>query len=103
MHNTEYLKIGQVVRSKNGRDKGDCFVILNILDDKYVEIVNGRRRTLDKPKKKKIAHLYVYKKIFSEIETRELGGYEFNDAYIRRLLEPYAEKVNQEVLLDEQR
>ncbi len=90
MENTKYLKIGQVVRSKNGRDAGNVFVVVSIVDDSYVKIVDGRKRKLENPKLKKIKHLYVYNKVFEEIESKQLGKYQFNDAYIRRILMPYS-------------
>lgn len=90
MENTKYLKVGQVVRSKNGRDIGKVFIVLSIVDDNYVKIVDGKRRTLEKPKLKKIKHLDVYNKVFDEIESKQLGKYQFNDAYIRRILMPYS-------------
>lgn len=90
MDNTKYLKVGQVVRSKNGRDAGKVFIVVSIVDDKYVHIVDGRRRRLEKPKLKKIKHLYVYNQVFEEIENKEFGKYQYNDAYIRRILLPYS-------------
>lgn len=47
---------GLVVKAKAGRDKDDFFVVLEF-DEKYVFICNGKRRTLEKPKKKNIKHL----------------------------------------------
>ncbi len=91
MDSTKYLKVGQVVESKNGRDIANVFVILRILDKDYVEIVDGKRRTLNKPKKKKIKHLIVYNDIYDEVFTRKIDGYEFNDAYIRRILSKYSD------------
>lgn len=90
MENAKYLKIGQVVRSKNGRDAGDVFIVVRIIDDDYVHIVDGRRRTLAKPKLKKIKHLDVYNKVFNEIESKQFGKYQFNDAYVKRILMPYS-------------
>lgn len=90
MDSTKYLKIGQVVRSKNGRDIGKVLLIIDIVDDEYVKIVDGDRRTLDNPKLKKVKHLDIYNKVFSEIETKDLDKYQFNDAYIRKILKPYS-------------
>lgn len=90
MDSTKYLKIGQVVRSKNGRDIGKVFVILEIVDDQYVKIVDGKRRKLEKPKLKKVKHLEIFKEVFEEIETRNLDKHQFNDAYIRKILKPYS-------------
>lgn len=91
MNSTKYLKCGQVVRSKNGRDMGKVFLVNKIIDDNHVEIVDGKRRTLLKPKTKKIKHLVVYKRVFEEFETKDFGKYQLNDAYIRRILKPYSE------------
>lgn len=103
MDSTRYLKVGQVVSSKNGRDIGQVFVILEIVDDDFVLIANGRRRTIENPKKKRIKHLNVHKKVFSEIETKDLGKYQFNDAYVRRILRPEKEieLEKQEVSINE--
>jgi len=36
MEITDDLRIGQVVKSKAGRDKGRIFVVIEIIDDQYV-------------------------------------------------------------------
>ncbi|WP_054251595.1 KOW domain-containing RNA-binding protein [Neofamilia massiliensis] len=103
MDSTRYLKVGQVVSSKNGRDAFKVFVIVEILDDKYVLIADGKRRTLEKPKKKKVNHLNIYKKVFEEIKSKACGKYQLNDAYIRRILKPFEEieLEKQEVSINE--
>ncbi len=50
---TSDLSIGQVVKSRAGRDKGRVFLVLEILDDKHVLVVDGDLRRLEKPKKKR--------------------------------------------------
>jgi len=56
MAETEVPKLGDVVRSKNGRFKGEFFVVVAIERD-YAFLVNGKERKMDSPKKKKIKHL----------------------------------------------
>jgi len=51
------LIAGDIVYSKAGRDKDKIFVVLEVLDDKYVLIADGVLREVQKPKKKKIKHL----------------------------------------------
>ena len=51
------LEPGEIVRSKAGRDRNRAFVVLEVLDADYVLLVDGRLRTLDRPKKKKRKHL----------------------------------------------
>lgn len=52
------FKRGLVVRSLRGHDKGGFFVVLEC-DSTFALICDGKRRTLEKPKKKKLMHLAV--------------------------------------------
>lgn len=54
------LETGQIVLSTCGRDMGKLQMVLEILDDSYVLVVDGKRRKIEKPKKKKIKHLQKY-------------------------------------------
>ncbi len=56
------LKPGQLVRSLAGRDKGKHYLVLKELDDKYVLLVDGRRRSVTRPKKKNKVHLQHYER-----------------------------------------
>lgn len=89
MEITNDLRVGQIVKSKAGRDKGRIFIITEMVDDIYVKICDGELRKVSKPKLKKIKHLIVYNRVFEEIETRVSKNEKLNNAYIRRLLEPY--------------
>ena len=82
MDNTFSLFKGQVVRSKRGRDEGKVFVVIDIIDNLY--LVDGKLRKLDRPKKKKVKHLYIYKDII-DLDIKDL-----NDSYIRKKLLPYS-------------
>lgn len=53
------ISIGKVVYSKSGRDAGRAFIIVGIINDEYVYISDGDLRPIEKPKKKKIKHLYI--------------------------------------------
>ncbi|EFR32557.1 conserved hypothetical protein [Peptoniphilus harei ACS-146-V-Sch2b] len=75
---------GQVVRSKKGRDEGKVYIIMEIIDDDLLLLVDGKLRKLDRPKKKKVKHLYIYKDV---IDT-EVS--DFSDIYIRKKLLPYS-------------
>ena len=56
------LETGQVVLSTCGRDMGKLQMVLEILDDSYVLVVDGKQRKIEKPKKKKIKQLQKYNK-----------------------------------------
>lgn len=84
MDNTFSLLKGQVVRSKKGRDEGKVYIIFDIIDDDLLLLVDGKLRKLDRPKKKKVKHLYIYKDVI-DTNVRE-----FSDTYIRKKLLPYS-------------
>lgn len=58
----EELKPGQLVRSLAGRDKGEHYLVIKVLDSRQVLVANGRSRTLARPKKKNTAHLQHYER-----------------------------------------
>ena len=84
MDKTLSLLKGQVVRSKKGRDEGKVYIIMEIIDDDLLLLVDGKLRKLDRPKKKKVKHLYIYKDVI-DLEVKDL-----NDSYIRKKLLPYS-------------
>ena len=49
------LTIADVVRSTAGRDAGKLFYVLEA-DDDYLTLVNGKDRSIEKPKRKKRKH-----------------------------------------------
>ena len=89
MDSTMDIAQGQVVKSRAGRDNGRIFLVLDVLDDQHVFVVDGDLRKLDNPKKKKIKHLIVYNTLLPEIKFKLDNNVKFNNAYIRKLLEPF--------------
>ena len=49
------IMIADVVRSLAGRDAGKIFYVMD-MDDTFLTLVNGKERTLEKPKQKKRKH-----------------------------------------------
>ncbi|MCH5296801.1 MAG: KOW domain-containing RNA-binding protein [Ruminococcus sp.] len=47
---------GSIVKAKAGRDKDSFFVVLRV-NHEYAVIADGKRRTLEHPKNKKLKHL----------------------------------------------
>lgn len=80
------LDIGQIVKSKTGRDQGKYFVVFSKIDEEYVLIVDGSLRRIDKPKKKKIKHLAKVNAVSNEIREAILNNEKINNAFIRREL-----------------
>ena len=88
METTNDVVIGQVVKSKAGRDKDKLFIVLEVVDESYVILVDGRLRKLKNPKKKKIKHLGLYNSIISDLSVKKDNN-EVSDAYIREVLAPF--------------
>lgn len=79
--------IGRVVYSKAGRDSGKPFIILSIIDNEYVNIVDGDLRKIEKPKKKKLRHLNVTNQVVNEIKELMISGKTFSNDKVRKCLE----------------
>jgi len=99
---TTDLKIGQMVKSKAGRDKDRIFILYKVIDENYVLVCDGDLRKLSSPKKKKIRHLIVYNTVFTEFAEKLLGNENLNDAFVRKLLEPFNKNVSDEWRLSDQ-
>lgn len=76
-------KIGLIVRSAAGRDKGKFMVILS-LDGDFAYIADGGERRLAKPKKKRLKHI---KLTGSAADMNNL-----TDKKLRKLLRGFAEQ-----------
>lgn len=83
-------QIGQVVYSKSGHDKGDVQMIVAV-EGEYLFLADGRRRKLEKPKRKKKMHVqptfYVENDVAAKLQT---GAY-LLDADIKKALKKYRE------------
>ncbi len=80
------LEVGRVVLSTAGRDKGNFFIVLEIVDDKYVKIVDGNIRKLSNPKLKKIKHLKATEIMLEKIATKIIEQKQIFDAEIKGAL-----------------
>lgn len=60
-------QIGQLVKVLKGRDAGAIYVIIGIVDDRFVWIADGNKRKFDQPKRKNAQHLELLPIVSSEI------------------------------------
>lgn len=51
------IKVGSIVVSVAGHDKGGIFAVIGFIHERYALIADGKVRRLEKPKKKKLKHL----------------------------------------------
>lgn len=85
------VQIGQVVYSKSGHDKGDALMVFSV-EGEYVYLVDGRRRRLGKPKRKKMIHIQPTSYIEGEAAGRLSRKEYIPDAEIRKALKKYQKK-----------
>ena len=84
-------QIGQVVYSKSGHDKGDVQLIHSIKGE-YLYLVDGKRRKLEKPKKKKKMHVQPTSYIEVEVAEKLQQKCYILDAEIAKALKKYQKK-----------
>lgn len=87
METTKDIRIGQYVRSKAGRDKDRVFIVMKIVDEKFVLIADGDLRRIEKPKKKKIRHLINLDQVSESLKDKLSGDGKINNALVRREIE----------------
>jgi ribosomal protein L14E/L6E/L27E len=80
------LELGQVVKSKAGRDKDRYFIVVGQKDEQYVYLADGDLRKLDKPKKKKIKHVARCNIVLNEVRDKLNNGKRVTNAELRRHL-----------------
>lgn len=97
MESTTDLKIGQIVKSKAGRDKDRVFIIYQILDEQYILVCDGDLRKLSSLKKKKVKHLVIYNTVLTEFAEKIQSNENLDDAFVRRMLEPYTRSASKEM------
>ena len=77
------LQIADVVASTAGRDKDKWFYVIS-MDDTFLYLVNGRDRTIDKPKRKKRKHAVKVLRSETRVAAKLLAGDKVLNSEFRR-------------------
>ena len=77
--------VSDVVLSTTGRDKGKIFFVIGIEDDMLL-LVNGKDRTLDKPKRKKQKHVQKVLRIETRVAVKLQNGDKVLNSELRKEL-----------------
>lgn len=85
-------QIGQVVYSTSGHDKGDVQMIVAV-EGEYLFLADGRRRKLEKPKRKKMMHVQPTFHVEEEVAAKLQSGAYVLDADIKKALKKYRTEV----------
>ncbi len=81
------IKIGQYVRSKAGRDKNHVFIVIGIIDHEYVLLTDGDLRRIEKPKKKKIKHLFEINQLSDVVSEKVNDDKKLTNLMVRKEIE----------------
>jgi ribosomal protein L14E/L6E/L27E len=68
----ERIEQGMFARSLAGHDKGSLYLVKEIKDE-YVYLVDGEIRPLARPKKKKIKHIQIIRRIPEEWNPEKIS------------------------------
>lgn len=77
------LSIADVVVSTAGRDAGKLFYVIEA-DDVYLMLVNGKDRTIDKPKQKKRKHARKVLRSETRVAEKMRNGDKVLNSELRR-------------------
>lgn len=79
---------GQVVYSKSGHDKGDTLMVL-FVEGAYVYLADGKRRKIEKPKRKKMIHVQTTGYVDTVLADKLAEGAYVLDADIAKAIKKY--------------
>lgn len=89
---TDY-KIGDLVTTKSGKDKGKIFIIFKC-EAEYVYLVDGFYRTRNKPKKKNIKHVTPLEGSDKYLSEKISSGGKVIDEEIKRAIKIFKYNIN---------
>lgn len=75
------IRLGQLVRSLAGRDKGQTYLVVGC-DEDWILVADGRKRSIRNPKKKNSRHLQISHKVAADIMAKA-GDQKITDEEIR--------------------
>jgi len=83
-------QIGQFVKVLRGKDENSYAVIIKIVDERFVLIVDGKKRRFDQAKKKNVLHLELQPAISQEVTSSLLETGRVTNAKLRYVIQKYA-------------
>lgn len=82
----------EIVKSTAGHDQGNIYLIVDILDNDYVLLIDGKNKKISNPKKKNIKHITSLNVVENQIESVFEDKSKINDGEIRKILKKYQKK-----------
>ena len=86
------IDISDVVVSTAGRDQGRLYYVIST-DELFLMLVNGKDRTLDKPKRKKRRHVQKVLRSETRVAAKLISGDKVLNSELRRDLAYFAREM----------
>ena len=83
---------GRIVRSRAGRDEGRYFVVIALDGKEFAYVADGGLRGIEKPKRKRLKHLFVTEETISGLQERLEAGGRVENHELRKWLSAYRQK-----------
>lgn len=80
------IDLGQIVKSKAGRDEGKSFIVVQIVDKDFIMLSDGSLRKIEKPKKKRTKHIKPSEIVIESIRDKLKNGLKVTNSEIRKIL-----------------
>ena len=87
----EGYSIGMMAKSLAGHDKGKIYLIAGV-DETYVYLVDGKYRTMNRPKRKKIKHVQIDYNLPEWIQSLIKKGKPVQDSDVIKVRREYGRK-----------
>ena len=76
----------RLVKSIAGRDKNKYFAVMEVIDENYILISDGKGRTTEKPKRKKIKHITDMECELLRIKEKMIEAKKISNSDIRKAI-----------------
>ena len=94
------IGIGDLVVSKQGRDKDTIYLVVDKLPNNYSLLCNGDNKKLDNPKKKIISHIKPLDTSSQTIKSKLLSNAKVFDSEVYSFIRKYKESLKNEVIIN---
>ncbi len=85
--------IGTICASAQGRDKGNVYAVVGVINPSFALVADGIRRKLDSPKRKNLKHLVLTPRNSAQYGADFSNG-KVNDCILAYALKQYGQTKN---------
>lgn len=89
------LKPGRLVTSTAGRDRGQPYLVCEVMQDGFVLVVDGDKRPVARPKRKNPRHLKTHPASADDLGARWMQGEAVGDEELRTALATLTTKLKE--------